>query len=177
MYHESDLFPYFPSESADAFFAPPPQTADAPSPESFDQEVDKEVGEFDLNWSFDQLDNFFFTYRDTIPVISPPALTYSTDSGYEVASSQYSDNIARSSNASEIGTRGSENDRPYTTDNFIFSAAFFDGMLSFPPFSTVAQSDCGTQISSEIHPVTHPPKYPPCNNPLHVSLPHLSLST
>jgi hypothetical protein len=53
----------FPSiESKDAFFAPPPQADD-----SFDTEVDNEVGELDFNWSFDQFDDFHSTYRDTIP--------------------------------------------------------------------------------------------------------------
>jgi hypothetical protein len=60
------ITPRPPSASKDAFFAPPPQ-AEVPSPESFDTEVDNEVGELDFNWSFDQFGDFYSTYRGTIP--------------------------------------------------------------------------------------------------------------
>ena len=56
-----------PKESKDAFFAPPTQ-AEVLSPESFETKIDNEVGELDdFNWSFDQFDDFYSTYRDTIP--------------------------------------------------------------------------------------------------------------
>ena len=64
------------------FFAPPPQDPDAPSPESFDQEL----AGLNLDFPFEQF-NFLPAFHDPIPDIStPPALTYSTDS----ATSHYS---------------------------------------------------------------------------------------
>jgi hypothetical protein len=144
MSFESDLFSYLPNESADLpFFAPPPQAADAPSPDSFDNEVDNEVGELNINWFFN--DNFSF--QDTVSVVStPPALTYSTDSSY--AFSQYSyDNTPSASdysNPSEIEACGSVKDGLYTMHGSIYSAVFSDGP-TFPPVSPVTtQSDYGT---------------------------------
>ena len=134
----------------DAFFAPAPQTAEAPSPESFDNEVDNdnEVGEIDLTWSFDHFDDFFSTYRDTIPFNPTPALTYATDSSYENASSQYSHDVSPSvySSLSEIETCGSESvNDGYTTDEFIYSTVSSNGPAAFPPVDPVqAQSDYGT---------------------------------
>src|ERR1700684_409578 len=99
MSHESDLFSYLPNESTVVenevlvFFAPPPQAyaCYAPSPESFDKEIEG----LNLNWSFDQYDVFLSSFRDIIPsVFDPSALTYSTDSGYEF--SQHAENIAPS---------------------------------------------------------------------------------
>ena len=131
----------------DAFFAPAPQTAEAPSPELFDNEVDNdnEVGEIDLTWSFDHFDDFFSTYRDTIPVNSTPALTYATDSSYENASSQYSYGLPPSvySTLSEVETCSSVNDG--STDEFTYSAVSSNGPPAFPPADPVqAQSDYGT---------------------------------
>jgi hypothetical protein len=138
MSHEYDRFSYFPGENADEFFAPTPQPADAPSPESFDKDIDKDIEELNFNWSFDQYDDFLSSFRDNIPaVFTPSTLTYSTDSGYEF--SQYAENIAPSvySNSSEIATRGSETDGGLcTADDSIFSSAFFNGMLSFPLFNS-----------------------------------------
>ena len=139
------------STDSDPFFAPKPQTADAPSPESFDDEVDNEVGEIDLTWSFDHFDDFFSTYRDTIPVNPTPALTYATEwseSSYETASSQYSHDASPSvySTLSEIETCSSVNDG-YTTDEFIYSESTVssNGPAAFPPVDPVqAQSDYGT---------------------------------
>lgn len=130
----SDYFRYLPNEGTDAengdlvSFAPSPQLTDL-SPESFD----KEIEELNLNWSFDQYDDFLSSFRDIVPsVFDPSALTYSTDSGYEF--SQYAENIAP--NASEIATRGSEDDGLYATDNSIFSAAIFNGTPSFSLFNS-----------------------------------------
>jgi hypothetical protein len=139
MSFESDLFGYFPSESTDAFFAPPPQPLDAPSPEVFDKDVDKEVWELDLNWSFEPFDDFLSTFCNTVNPTPPASLTYSTESGYE--SSQYSDNISPLNSPSVYSTgsedvaRVSENDGSYTMDNSIFSDAFFNGTLSFSSFN------------------------------------------
>lgn len=138
MSFESDLFGYLPSESTDAFFAPPPQPLDAPSPETFDKDVDKEVWELDLNWSFEPFDDFLSNFCNTVNP-TPPALTYSTDSGYE--SSQYSESIPALispsvySNGSEAVTRVSENDGSFTMDNSIFSDVFFNSTPSFSPFN------------------------------------------
>jgi hypothetical protein len=150
----SDSFLYLPSKNKDAqedaFFAPPPPQADAPSPESFDSEVDNEVGELDFNWSFDQFDDFYSVYRDSIPVNPTPALTYATDSSYDNASSHYSNDVPPSvySNPSEFETPSLVNDGVYTMDEFIHSAMFSDyqrNQPSFPAVNTVeAQSDNGT---------------------------------
>ncbi len=103
---------------ADLFFAPDPPVADAPSPETFDLEVDndKEVEDFDLELSFKQFDDFFATFRDTIPVApTPSVVTHSTESAYEV-SSQYSCDFTLSdySLPSEIESPGSVNDGLYS---------------------------------------------------------------
>jgi hypothetical protein len=163
MSSESDSFEYLPNESPDPnnadlfFFAPPPQPADAPSIESFDKDVDKDVAELDLNWSFD---DFLSTVCDNIPAVStPPALTFSTDSGYEIASSQYSYDNAPSvlSNPSECETFGSVNDGPYTTHDSPYPAVFSDGPLPFPPINPVNdQSDYGTSGVSTSPPVHVP---------------------
>jgi hypothetical protein len=121
----------------DPFFAPDPQLADAPSPETFDLEVDndKEVEEFDLDLSFKQFDDFFATIRATIPVVpTPSAVTHSTESIYE-GSSQYSSGLTLSdySIPSEIESRGSVNDGLYNTHASVYSAAFSDTPSSFPP--------------------------------------------
>jgi hypothetical protein len=91
------------TESADAlrpglFFAPPPQHTDAPSPESFDQEV----AELDLDLAFEPIDDFFTTFRDSmrhmpdsIPFISTPALTYSTVAVYGATSSYCSSDFTQ----------------------------------------------------------------------------------
>jgi hypothetical protein len=91
------------TESADAlrpglFFAPPPQHTDAPSPESFDQEV----AELDLDFAFEPIDEFFTTFRDSmrpmpdsIPFISTPALTYSTVAVYGATSSYCSSDFTQ----------------------------------------------------------------------------------
>ena len=142
MSFESDPFSYFPEEITDAenadlgFFAPPPQSADAPSPESFDKDI--EGLNLNHNWSFDQYDDFLSSFRDTIPaVFTPSTETYSTESTYGL--SQYAENIAPSvySNSSEIATRGSETDEGlYNVDTSIFSSAFSNGMPSFPLFNS-----------------------------------------
>jgi hypothetical protein len=114
---------------ADLFFAPDPQLAHAPSPESFDLEVDndKEVEEFDLDLSFKQFDDFFASFRDTIPVApAPSTVTHSTASIYE-ASSQYSCDLTLSdySIPSEIESRGSVNNGFYSTPPPAYSAPAF----------------------------------------------------
>jgi hypothetical protein len=122
----------------DSFFAPDPQLADAPSPETFDLEVDndKEFGEFDLELSFKHFDDFFATFRDTIPVApTPSAVTHSTESAYEVSSSQYSCDITPSeySIPSEIESCSSVNDGLYSTHASVYSAAFSNSLPSIPP--------------------------------------------
>ena len=147
----SDSFMYPLNENKDAFFAPPPPQADAPSPESFDSEedwseVDNKVAELDFNWSFDQFDDFYSTYRDSIPVNPTPALTYATDSSYENTLSQYSNDFSPSvySNPSEFETHSFVNDGVYTIDEFIHSAMLSDYQPSLPTVDTIeAQSDNG----------------------------------
>jgi hypothetical protein len=71
------------------FFAPLPQ-ADAPSADSFDNEI--EELEFDGTVSLPiQLENSFSNFRDSTPVFtSPSVFTHSTESGYDLAVSEYS---------------------------------------------------------------------------------------
>jgi hypothetical protein len=70
------------------FFAPLPQ-ADAPSAESFDNEI--EGLEFDETVPLPALDNTFSTFRDSTPVFtSPSVFSHSTESGYDIAASEYS---------------------------------------------------------------------------------------
>jgi hypothetical protein len=134
----SDLFLYPPSESASVtdlpFFAPPPQPADAPSPETFDNEV----GDIDLDWSFEQFEDFFSTFRDTVPASTASAWTLSTDSAYDLDSTQYSYGITQSaseySTPSDLETCGSVDDGLHVTQD----------SPSFPPLNPVkAQSDYG----------------------------------
>ena len=126
---------------ADLFFAPDPQLAVAPSPDTFfDQEVDndKEVEEFDLELNFKEFDDFFATICDTIPVVpTPSVVNHSTESAYEVSSSQYSCDFTLSeySIPSEIESRDSVNDGLYSTHASVYSAAFSNSAQSIPPRS------------------------------------------
>jgi hypothetical protein len=147
---QSDLLLNPPSENTDAkigadlpFFAPPPQCADAPSPESFDKDVDKEVGGLEFNWDLDQFEDFYSTYRNTIPAAFTPSAwtfnTYSTDTGYEFTSSQYSYGITPSASEyssipSDIETHGSVIDGIYITRD----------SSSLPALPGDAKSDYGT---------------------------------
>jgi hypothetical protein len=126
-------------ESTDEFFAPL-QTADAPSPESFDSEVDKDSEDLEnLNWG-----DFISTSCDAVPT-STPVLTFSTtDSGFENAASQYSYDFLPSVNPSEIEIHGPSNDGISNTKESLYSAMFSNGLLSFPPAEPVkAQCDNG----------------------------------
>ena len=126
---EPDFIPYPSSQGTDTmgpdlFFAPDPQLAFAPSPESFDREVDNE--EFDLELSFKEFDDFFATFRDAIPVApTPSAEKDSTDSVY---TSQYSYDLTPSdySISSEIESRGSVYDGLHSTHGSVYSATFSD---------------------------------------------------
>jgi hypothetical protein len=136
----------------DPFFAPDPQLAEAPSPDTFDLEVDndKEVEDFDLELSFKEFDDFFATLRDTIPVVpTPSVVTHSTESAYEISSSQYSCDFTLSdySIPSEIESRDSVNDGLYSTHASVYSAAFSDSPPSFPspsPVKAVAVQESAT---------------------------------
>ena len=145
---------------ADLFFAPDPQLAHAPSPESFDLEVDndKEVEEFDLDLSFKQFDDFFANFRDTIPVApAPSTVTHSTGSIYE-SSSQYSCDFTLSdySIPSEIESCGSVNDGLYNTPPPAYSVIAFPNPSPYiqPPSpvkaATVQKSSTGT-FSAAVH--------------------------
>lgn len=139
----------------DPFFAPAPQLADAPSPDTFDLEVDnnKEVEDFDLELSFKQIDDVFATFRDTIPVAPTPTLV--TDS--TEASSQYSCDFTPSdySILSEIESRGSVNDGPYSTHASVYSAAFSNSLLPIPPPSPAkavpVQESASVAFSAAVH--------------------------
>lgn len=146
---ESDLFKYLPSESADAgllFFAPPPPPAEAPSPESFDREVDEVAEQDPLN--FNQFDDFFSTfYNNVSAVFTSPSLTYSTDSNYGIDSSQYSYDAPPSvtSSPSDFESGSSVNNGLYTTHDAIYSAVFSNSPLPFLPVNPVeARSDYET---------------------------------
>lgn len=129
----------------DLFFAPPPQYADAPPPELFDQEVAR----LDLDLPFEQFEDFFTTFNDTIPVIyTPSALTYSTDSVREVTSSQsqYSSDFTQSDYpiASEIESYFGLYGTP--DSDSIHSADFSNGPPSIHPLQAAepnAQFDFG----------------------------------
>ena len=167
MSYQSDLFQYFPNENPDAkyedlfqaFFAPPPQPADAPSPESFDQDVGQDVAELDLDWS---LDDFLSTVCDNVPAASTlPTLTYATDTGssYEIASSKdFDDNVPSVLLfPSETKTCGSVIDGPYTTYDTICPAVLSGGLPLFPSANPVkAQSDYGATCISTSIPVHAP---------------------
>jgi hypothetical protein len=111
MSFEPDFSSYHSSEGD--FFGPDPPVVDAPSSAAFDEDVDndKEVGELDLELSFKNMDDIFATFHDSIPAAPTPsesAVTYSTESLYEL-SSQYSCDPTSSdySIPSEIESRGS----------------------------------------------------------------------
>jgi hypothetical protein len=165
---------------ADLFFAPDPQLADAPPPETFDLEVDndKEVEEFDFESSFKQFDDFFAALGDnTIPVAvpTPSAVTYSTGSTYDVSSSQYSCDLTSSdySIPSEIESRSSVDDELYSTLASVYSSAFSDSPAYIPPpspakavpvqeFATVALSAAVKVVPDEAHKPDRPFKCPQC---------------
>jgi hypothetical protein len=143
MSFEQDFIPYPSSQGTDAmgpdlFFAPDPQLAFAPSPESFDREVDNE--EFDLELSLKEFDDFFATFGDTIPVVPTPSVV--TDSTESVYTSQYSCDLTPSdySIPSEIESRGSVYDGLYSTHASVYSAAFSDPLPSIPPLSPAANA-------------------------------------
>ncbi|KAI0283402.1 hypothetical protein BGY98DRAFT_952249 [Russula aff. rugulosa BPL654] len=83
-----DLWSSFLSEAAkpDLPFFPPLPQADAPPPESFDTEF--EGLEFE---GVELPEDSFLQFRGNTPVfISPSVFTHSTESGYELAASEYS---------------------------------------------------------------------------------------
>lgn len=146
MSFEQDLIWYpeeYPPSSADErkadlFFAPAPQVAYAPSPDTFDLEVDNYGGfeEFDLESSSKQIDHFFDTYRYIPAVPTPSAVSHSTESLYEV-SSQYSgcptlSDCSISTFLSENEFLGSVNDGLYSPHSSEYSAAFSDSPSSVP---------------------------------------------
>ena len=135
-------YSYPPGESSDEFFAPL-ETADAPSPESFDSEVDKDSERFEsLNF-----DDLITTYPDTV-LPSTPVLTFSTtDSGFENAASQYSNDFLPSVNPPEIEIHGPTNDGIYNTEESLHSAMFSNGLLSFPPAEPV-KAQCDNEASN-----------------------------
>ena len=166
MSFEPDLIRYPSSKGTDAmkadlFFAPDPQLAHAPSPDSFDLEVDndKEVEEFDLDLSFKQFDDFFASFRDTIPVApTPSTVTHSTGSIYEASSSQYSCDFTLSdySIPSEIESRGSVNDGFYNTPPPAYSAAAFPSPSPYiqspsPVKAVAAQKSSTVAFSAAVH--------------------------
>jgi hypothetical protein len=166
---ESDLIQHPSTESSDAlrpelFFAPPPQHTDAPPPELFDQEV----AVLDLDLPFEQFEDFFTTFHNSIPAVdsTPSALTYSTDSVHEVTSSQYSSDFTQSDYPipSEIESYFSLNNGNGlygTAHDSIHSADFSNGPPSIPPLHPAEPKfDFGT---SDLSPnfVGSPPEIPP----------------
>ena len=156
----------------DLFFAPVPQLAHAPSPDTFDLEVDndKEVEEFDFESSSKQLDDFFATLRDnTIPVVpTPSAVTYSTESTYDVSSSQYSSDFTLSdySIPSEIESRSSVDDGLHSHNplTFVYSGVFSDSPLSIPPPSAAkavpSQESATLALSAVVKDAAYKPDRP-----------------
>ena len=136
----------------DPFFAPDPQLAFAPSPDSFDREVDndKEFEDFDLELSLNEFDDIFATFGYPIPVApAPSVVTHSTESVY---SSQYSCDSTTSdySIPSEIEFRGSVYDGLYSPHASVYSAPFSDSLPSIPPPSSaklVAVQESATTAS------------------------------
>jgi|SRR6267142_2568144 len=77
------------------FFAPLPTQADAPPPESFDNEF-AEL-EFEGPVQLPILEDPFSTFRGNTPVFaSPSVFSHSTESGYDLAASEYSYRYAQS---------------------------------------------------------------------------------
>jgi hypothetical protein len=113
------------------------QLTDSPSPELFDQECDnnEEFGEFDL--PADEIDALFSSHRNTNPIINTKistlsGFTDSTDSSYEIASSQYSYDIT----SSESDYLNPEFENYYSANNelqaFIPSDGFADPLPYVP---------------------------------------------
>ena len=172
MSFKSDLVQYPSAESTDAlrpelFFAPPPQHTEAPPPELFDQEV----AELDLNFPFEQFDDFLPTFYDSIPVTStPPALTYSTDSLYSSDFTQSDYSIP-----SEIESYYLSDNGLYGTDDSIQPAVSSNGPPSLPIHPAEAQFDV---VASDFNPnfigfsaedLSTAMKPPPTPLPVHVT--------
>jgi hypothetical protein len=118
------------------------QLADTPSPELFDQEWDnnEEVSEFDL--PPEEINALFSSNRNTNPVISTKistlsGFTDSTDSSYEITSSQYSFDI--SSSESDYLNPEFEN---YSSANTGLQA--FIPSVGFDPFPYIPAESHGT---------------------------------
>ena len=170
MSFESDPVQYPSTENTDAlwpepFFAPPPQHTEAPPPELFDQEV----GELDLNFPFEQFDDFLPTFYDSIPVTStPPALTYSTDS-------QYSSDFTQSDYSIPSESYYSSDNGLYGTDDSIHPAVFSNGPPSIPLHPADAQFDFVTSdLNSNVigispRDLSIAMKSPPTPLPVHVT--------
>jgi len=163
MSFESDPIQYSSIESTDPlrpelFFAPPPQHTNAPSPESFDAELD-------LNLGFEQSNPFLPTFNDSN--FFPSALTYSTDSAPGVFT-YYSSDFTQSDypTSSEIESFSSFNSELIGTNDSFNSDIFSNGPPSISLFHPAeAQFDFGTSdlspnvgISPEdLHTAMQPP--------------------
>ena len=147
MYNES-YHTWYPSSEytnappEDLFFAPDPQLRDVPPLEEFDDDVVEVNKELDLDMCFKKFDDIFSNFRDTA-VCTPSTFTYSTDSGDEIASTQYFHEISASeySSISEIEDRGSR----YGTHASNYSVEFPNGLPSALTRDPIiaAQSDYG----------------------------------
>ena len=120
---------------------PPPrplQLTDAPSPESFDQEVDSDE-EVSTYLPSEQIDALFSATgtRDTNPAISTTISTPSTITSSTDSSSQYSFSITPSESEylklSEFETHDSVNSRLYSMQAFISSPEFTNPLPCIPP--------------------------------------------
>jgi hypothetical protein len=101
------------------------------SPESFS----KEVEEYELDWH--QYQDNFSNFPDNFPVTTttPPSLTYSTESNYEFAPSQYSYGLGPSeySIPSELATRSPVEHGVYAIPGTLSSDVVYNDPLSFGP--------------------------------------------
>lgn len=148
-FEPDDTIQYPFTESTDAprpglFFAPIPQP-DAPSPELFDQEI----AELNLDSSFEPINEFFTTFRDSIPpVISTPLdSTYSTGAVYGATSSHSSPSFTQLGHSilSELESYYLLDNELYGTCDSIHPTVFSNSPPSIPPLRpTETQFNFGT---------------------------------
>ena len=118
------------------------QPADANKQDLSFESFEKDIGEIELDWSFQQFHDNFSNFRDTLPVITTPSsLTYSTESESEPALSQYSYGFVSSSSEysipSEIAIRGQAEHGIHAIHDAICSDVVSNDPSSFgplPPF-------------------------------------------
>jgi len=168
---EDDCLWSFLAESAkqDLQFFPPLPQADAPPPESFDNEFDdKEFEGLEFEGLVRPSEDHFSSFRGNTPVFtSPSVFSHSTESGYDLAASEYSYGYPQSNYSMplEIAFHNVRVSSEYggvdNLQNPTYPSAFND-LSSFGPLPptpspspplrmTKAQSDYGPSKSHQSH--------------------------